>query len=140
MPKREGEGDVLQKILEKLTLLEPPIKRFPVTPSDPAMGIYLVNLSEVCYISTKSDQGRDETLFKTATESFYSNYGLGEIETQLKEHPHFMRTGKYYIVNLTKIRGLKVTAARDLWFEGIKEPIVNAVTNTYLAEFEKRLK
>jgi len=45
-----------------------------------------------------------------------------------------------YIVNLTKIRGLKVTAARDLWFEGIKEPVVNAVTNSNLAEFEKRLK
>ncbi len=138
MPKRDG--DVSQKILEKLTLLEPPIKRFPVTPADPAMGIYLVKLADVCYISTKSDQGREETLFKTATESFYSNYGLGEIEKQLAEHPHFMRTSKYYIVNLTKIVGLKVSAARDLWFEGIKNPVQNAVTNTYLAEFEKRLK
>jgi len=138
MPKRDG--DVSQKILEKLTLLEPSIKRFPVTPADPAMGIFLVKLADVCYISTKSDQGREETLFKTAKESYYSNYGLGEIEKQLKEHPHFMRTSKYYIVNLTKIVGLKVTSARDLWFEGIKEPIKNAVTNTYLAEFEKRLK
>jgi len=138
MPKRDG--DVSQKILEKLTLLEPPIKRFPVTPADPAMGIFLVKLADVCYISTKSDQGREETLFKTATESFYSNYGLGEIEKQLAEHPHFMRTSKYYIVNLTKICGLKVSAARDLWFDGIKEPIQNGVTNTYLAEFEKRLK
>lgn len=138
MPKRDG--DVSQEILEKLTLLEPPIKRFPVTPADPAMGIFLVKLADVCYITTKSDQGREETLFKTASESYYSNYGLGEIEKQLKEHPHFMRTSKYYIVNLTRICGFKVSAARDLWFEGIKTPITNAVTNTYLAEFEKRLK
>ena len=138
MPKRDGE--VSQKILEKLTLLEPPIKRFPVTPADPAMGIYLVKLADVCYISTKTDQGREETLFKTADGDFYSNYGLGEIEKQLAEHPHFMRTSKYYIVNLTQIVGLKVSAARDLWFEGIKNPVQNAVTNTYLAEFEKRLK
>lgn len=138
MPKRDG--DVSQEILEKLTLLEPPIKRFPVTPADPAMGIFLVKLADVCYITTKSDQGREETLFKTASESYYSNYGLGEIEKQLKEHPHFMRTSKYYIVNLTRICGFKVSAARDLWFEGIKIPITNAVTNTYLAEFEKRLK
>ena len=138
MPKRDGE--VSQKILEKLTLLEPPIKRFPVTPADPAMGIYLVKLADVCYISTKTDQGREETLFKTADGDFYSNYGLGEIEKQLAEHPHFMRTSKYYIVNLTQIVGLKVSAARDLWFEGIKTPVQNAVTNTYLAEFEKRLK
>ena len=138
MPTR-GD-DVLQKILEKLTLLEPPIKRFPVSPPDPDMGIFLVKLSDVCYITTKSDQGREETLFKTAEKSYYSNLGLGEIETQLKEHPHFLRTSKYYIVNLTKIRALKVSAARDLWFDGIKEPVVNAVTNTYLAAFEKRLK
>lgn len=139
MPR--GDSDVLQKILEKLTLLEPPIKRFPVSPPDPAMGIFLLTLSDVCFITTKSDQGREETLFKTAgKESYYSNLGLGEIETQLKEHPHFLRTSKYYIVNLTKIRGLKVSSARDLWFEGLKEPVVNAVTNTYLAEFEKRLK
>jgi len=41
-------------------------------------------------------------------------------------------------MNLTKIRGLKMSAARDLWFEGLEDPVLNAVTNTYLAEFEKR--
>jgi len=136
-----GDNEVLQKILQKLTYLEPPIKRFPVTPPDPAMGIYLLDLSEVCYITTKADQGREETMFKTAgKESYYSNLGLGEIEKQLKDHPHFLRTSKYYIVNLAKIRALKVSSARDLWFDGLKKPVTNAVTNTYLAEFEKRLK
>jgi gentisate 1,2-dioxygenase len=27
-----------------------------------------------------------------------------------------------------------------LWFDGIDEPLINAVTSSYLAEFEKRLK
>ena len=57
----------------------------------------------------------------------------------LSEHPHFMRTSKFYVINLTKIRGLKVSSARDLWFEGLKEPVANAVTSTYLADFEKKL-
>jgi hypothetical protein len=50
-----------------------------------------------------------------------------------------MRTSKFYLINLTKIRGLKVSSARDLWFDGLKEPVTNAVTSTYLAEFEKKL-
>jgi hypothetical protein len=50
-----------------------------------------------------------------------------------------MRTSKFYVINLTKIRGLRVSSARDLWFEGLKEPVANAVTSTYLADFEKKL-
>lgn len=136
----KGDSEVLKKIWEEVSYISPPLKRFPVQPSDPAMGVFLLNLNDVCFITTKSDQGRDETMFQTAKESYYSNLGLGEIEKQLKEHPHFMRTSKYYIVNLTKIRGVKVTSARDLWFEGIKQSITNGVTSTYLAEFEKRLR
>jgi hypothetical protein len=43
------------------------------------------------------------------------------------------------MINLMKIRGLKVSSARDLWFDGLKEPVINAVTSTYLSEFEKKL-
>jgi hypothetical protein len=50
-----------------------------------------------------------------------------------------MRTSKFYMVNLTKIRALKVSSARDLWFDGLENPVVNAVTSSYLAEFEKQL-
>jgi DNA-binding LytR/AlgR family response regulator len=71
--------------------------------------------------------------------AYFSNLRLTEIEKRLKEHPHYMRTSKFYLINLTKIRGMKVSSARDLWFEGIKEPVANAVTSTYLAEFEKKL-
>lgn len=132
--------DLLQKILDRLVSLDPPIKKFPVSPPDPAMAVYFVDLKDVCYITTKADQGREEIMFVTVRkEVFYSNLRLSEIEDKLKTHPHFLRTSKYYLVNLTRIRALRVSAARDLWFDGLEEPVLNAVTNTYLSEFEKRL-
>ncbi len=135
-----GDSELLKQVLEKLMYLDPPIKKFPVTPEDAAMAVYFVDLKDVCYITTKSDQGREETMFVTSGgKAYFSNLRLTEIESRLKEHPHFMRTSKFYLVNLTKIRGLKVSAARDLWFDGIKNPVVNAVTSTYLADFEKKL-
>ena len=135
------ESEVLQKVLERLLYLDPPVKKFPVTPEDPAMAVYFLDLKDVCYITTKADQGRDETLFMTfEKKSFYSNLRLSEIEERLAEHPHFLKTSKFYLVNLTKIRGMKMSSARDLWFEGLDGPVVNAVTNTFLAEFEKRMR
>ncbi|HMM59053.1 MAG TPA: LytTR family DNA-binding domain-containing protein [Candidatus Rifleibacterium sp.] len=135
-----GENDLLKQVLEKLQQIDPPIRKFPVTPEDPAMAVYFVDLKDVCYITTKADQGREETMFVCGGgKAYYSNLRLTEIEARLKEHPHFMRTSKFYVVNLTKIRGLKVSAARDLWFDGIKEPVINAVTSTFLADFEKKL-
>lgn len=135
-----GDSELLKQVLEKLMYLDPPIKKFPVTPEDAAMAVYFVDLKDVCYITTKSDQGREETMFMTSGgKAYFSNLRLTEIESRLKEHPHFMRTSKFYLVNLTKIRGLKVSAARDLWFDGIKNAVVNAVTSTYLADFEKKL-
>ncbi len=135
-----GEADLLKDILAKLERMDPPIKKFAVTPEDPAMSVFFVELKDVCYITTRSDAGREETMFVTsAGKAYYSNLRLTEIEKRLKEHPHFMRSSKFYMINLTKIRGLKVSSARDLWFDGLEKPVANAVTSTYLAEFEKRL-
>ena len=135
-----GDTEVLKQVLEKLMYLDPPIKKFPVTPEDPAMAVYFLDLKDVCYITTKSDQGREETLFMTSGgKAYYSNLRLTEIEKRLAEHPHFMRTSKFYVINLTKIRALLVSSARDLWFDGVEDKVVNAVTSTYLAEFEKKL-
>jgi DNA-binding LytR/AlgR family response regulator len=135
-----GDTDLLNQVLAKLQYLDPPIKKFPVEPEDPAMAVYFLDLKDVCYITTKSDVGREETMFMTSGgKAYYSNLRLTEIEKRLKDHPHFMRTSKFYVINLTKIRGLKVSSARDLWFDGLKEPIINAVTSTYLSEFEKKL-
>ena len=142
---RQKEDDLersneLQKILDKLNYIDPPIKKFPVTPEDPSMTISLVDLKDVCYITTKSTAGREETGFVTSNnKTYYSNLRLTEIEKKLAVNPHFMRTSKFYMVNLTKIRALRVSSARDLWFEGLEEPIINAVTSTYLSEFLKRL-
>ena len=136
-----GENDLLKQVLAKLTYIDPPIKKFPVTPEDPAMAVYFLDLKDVCYITTKTDQGREETMFMTSGgKSYFSNLRLTEIEKRLSEHPHFMRTSKFYVINLTKIRALAVSSARDLWFEGIKNKVSNAVTSTYLAEFEKKIK
>jgi len=136
-----GETDLLKDILAKLERMDPPIKKFAVTPEDPAMSVFFVELKDVCFITTRSDAGREETMFMTSSgKGYFSNLRLTEIEKRLKEHPHFMRSSKFYMINLTKIRGLKVSSARDLWFDGLEKPLVNAVTSTYLAEFEKRLK
>ena len=134
-------SDEIKQILEKLNYIDPPIKKFPVTPEDPSMTISLVDLKDVCYITTKSTAGREETGFVTSNnKTYYSNLRLTEIEKKLAVHPHFMRTSKFYMVNLTKIRALRVSSARDLWFEGLEEPIINAVTSTYLSEFLERMK
>ena len=135
-----GETELLKEILAKLARIEPPIKKFAVTPEDPAMSVYFLELKDVCYITTKSDAGREETMLVTSNgKAYYTNLRLVEIEEKLKEHPHFMRTSKFYMINLTKIRARKVSSARDLWFDGLEKPVVNAVTSSYLAEFEKRL-
>lgn len=135
-----SDNELLKEILAKLARIEPPIRKFAVSPEDPAMSVYFVELSDVCYITTKSDAGREETMFVTGNgKSYYSNLRLTEIEKRLQEHPHFMRSSKFYIINLTRIRGLRVSSARDLWFDGLQDPVVNAVTSTYLAEFERRL-
>ena len=138
MPKRTL--DTTEKMLERLLYLDPPIKKFPVMPEDAAMAVYFLELKDICYITTKSDAGRKETMFMTSSgKAYYSNLRLTEIEGKLKDHPHFLRTSKFYLINLTRIKALRVSSARDLWFEGLKEPVINAVTNTYLSDFEKKL-
>jgi len=137
---KPDEAATLKRILERLLSIDPPVKRIAVAPVDPAMAVLMLTLAEVCYITTRSDGGREETALVTRDgQTFYTNLGLNDLEKKLAEHPHFMRTSKFHVVNLTRIRGLKVNNARDLWFDGLEAPVTNAVTATYLAEFEKRL-
>jgi DNA-binding LytR/AlgR family response regulator len=138
MTKKDTE--LLGQILEKLNYLEPGIKKFPVEPIDAKMSVYLLDLEDVCYITTRNEFGRKEIGFVTAKKQYFSNLSLRDIEKRLLDNPHFMRTSKYYIVNLDKICGMKVNSARDLWFKGVKKPIVNAVSDTYLSRFLKCLK
>jgi len=138
MAKKDVE--LLEKILDKLNYIEPGVKKFPVQPVDAKMAVYLLDLSEVCYITTKNEFGRKEIGFVTPKKTYFSNLGLKDVEERLGSNPHFMRTSKYYIVNLDKVCGMKVNSARDLWFNGIKKSVVNAVSDTYLAEFLERLR
>lgn len=59
-----GEVDILKEILAKLARIEPPIKKFAVSPEDPAMSVYFVELKDVCYITTKSDAGLDPLMMQ----------------------------------------------------------------------------
>lgn len=136
----EKDAGLLGQILEKLNYLEPGIKKFPVEPIDAKMSVYLLDLKDVCYITTRNEFGRKEVGFVTAKKQYFSNLSLRDIENRLLDNPHFMRTSKYYIVNLAKVCGMKVDSARDLWFEGIEESVVNAVSDTYLSDFLECLK
>jgi DNA-binding LytR/AlgR family response regulator len=139
-PVKRDDSEVLQKILERLKSIDPPVKKIAVGSPDPSMALYLLSLDMVCYITTRSDAGRGETALLTSDgKTFYTNLGLSEVGKKLANHPHFLQTSKFYIVNLTKIRGIKTTSSRDLWFDGIEKPLVNGVTSTFLAEFEKRM-
>lgn len=131
------ETEILKNILKHLQNLDPSIKKIAVESTDPSMAMAFLNLDEVCYITSKSDSGRQEAMFVTKTnERFYNNMTLKSIENFLSSHPHFLRTGKSIIINLTKVRGFSFSNARDLWFEGLEKPFLNAVTNTYLKKFE----
>jgi DNA-binding LytR/AlgR family response regulator len=131
------ETEILKNILEHLQNLDPPVKKIAVESQDPSMTMAFIDLAEVCYITSKSDSGRQESMFVTKTnEHFYNNMTLKNLEIFLAGHPHFLRTSKSTIINLTKVRGFSFSNARDLWFEGLEESISNAVTNTYLKKFE----
>lgn len=134
---KRDDAPILKAILERLRSIDPPVKQLGVNPPDPAMGVYLLPLAEVCYITTRSDAGREETALVTkGGKTFYSAMTLDAIATRLKEHPHFMKTSRFHLVNLTNVRAYRMSSARDLWFEGIKEPLINAVTDTYKDLFD----
>ena len=143
MKNKTDENELLKKVLERLMSLDPPVKKVAVSAADAEMNVYFVDLADVCYITTDkaAESQRDETAFVTTkNEIFFNNLSLKEIEDMLAEDPHFMRTSKSYIVNLAKIRALKFSNARDLWFDGIPKPVKNIVTATYVEAFELRMK
>ena len=133
------DNELLQGILTRLKSLDPPVKKIPVSAdAEPAMTMAFLDLRDVCFITTRTDSGREETMLVTKDgERFYNNMSLKDIEEKLQDHPHFLRTSKFYIVNLARIRGYRFSSARDLWFEGVEKPIANAVSETYLAAYQQ---
>jgi DNA-binding LytR/AlgR family response regulator len=133
--------ETLELILDRLRSIDPPVKKIAVNPDDPAMTMYFLDLDKVCYVTSRVEFDRAEIMFITVdNEKYYNNMLLIDLEKYLKNHPHFMRSSKSAIINMTKIRGFKYSTSRDLWFEGIEEPVINCVTPTYLEEFEKHFK
>ena len=100
--------------------------------------IYWVNAEDVCYLTTRFEQGDYRVMAVTSKgEQFYSMLRIGDFEEKLKGNPWYLRTSRSLIVNLRKITRSRYSAARDLWFEGIEKPQINAVTSSNLDEFKK---
>jgi len=134
-------NETLELILDRLRSIDPPVKKIAVNPDDPAMTMYFLNLDKVCYVTSRVELDRVEAMFVTSEgKRYYNNMLMGELEKYFSNHPHFMRSSKSVIINMTKIRGFKYSTSRDLWFEGVEGPVTNCVTPTYLEEFEKHFK
>jgi len=131
--------EMLEKIYNRVVSLEPPVKKIGVSCNDMEMNMMFLDLDRVCYLTTRSDTGRVEIMIVTDDgKRYYNNRTLDDVGKGLSGHPHFMRSSRFYIINLRKITGLKFSNARDLWFEGSAEPVRNIVTETYREEFERR--
>lgn len=138
---KKAEGTP-EDILAYLKRLAPAVGRISVESPDAAKNMLLLPLAKVCYITSKTDSDReDETMFVTVDgERFYNSMSLQAIEELLKEgNPWLLRTSKYYIVNLGKVTAYRFSSARDLWFQGLEQPVENAVSDSYLAEFNVRI-
>lgn len=131
--------ELLKKIYKRVLSLDPPVKKIAVDSCDMDMNMLFLNLDRVCYITTRSDTGRTELMFVTDDGNrYYSSRTFRSVVNGLSEHPHFLQTSRFYVINLTKITGLRFSSSRDLWFEGSDSPVVNVVTSSFLSVFETR--
>ena len=133
--------EVLKEIRAKLRYMLPSERRITVASPDPTKNMLFIDLDQVCYITTKSEDPRYAVMFVTVDgERYYSAMPLSRIAAKLeKGNPRFMQTSQYYVVNVERITALQYSSARDLWFEGHEDPVVNAVTDTYLNAFKARV-
>ena len=101
--------------------------------------VYWVKAEYICFLTTKFDLG-DYNVMVVALDGkkYYSKLRLGDFEDKLEENPWFMRTTRHLIVNFKNITRARNSSARDLWFEGVEEPEINAVSGSNLKEFKKR--
>lgn len=154
-----------EKILERLHFLTPPISKLVVDSPDPGKTMLFLDLSKVCFLTTRTDSGREgEIMFVTVSgKRFYSSMSLADIERklclpyyqwredsslpgggewQLKDNegqnPWFLRTHGAYIVNLQRVTRFEKAAARTLWFEGIPDPVENVVSDSKRELFDER--
>lgn len=136
-----ASGKVAEELAAALQRLSPRLQHVAVEHPDPTMNFRYLKLAEVAYITSKSDvPGRATMLVTVHGESFYSGESLtGWMRRFEKGNPWFMKTHGSYVVNLARITAIRYGSARDLWFEGLEEPVVSVVSDSYRAAFDERV-
>lgn len=129
----------LDEILNKLSWLVPDVFVLPANSLDMSAGIHFLPVAEICYITTDHTNANYRLLYKMEDGlEFFSNHQLQDIGKKLAFNPRFMRSQKSYIINLSQIRRMEYSTARDLYFANQDDPVKNAVSLSYLGEFKKR--
>ena len=126
---------------DTLNRVAPLISKVAVFSPDPLDNFIYLDLDKVCYITTRNALGEAaETLdthggivFVCNDGSKYTNnsslaYIVEKLETEAG-NPWFMKTAKSYVINLKRIVRTRVNDARDVYFEGIEEPVINAISH-----------
>ena len=115
------------------------MKIIPVDSSDGESTIEFIPQEDVCYITSYSDRvGYNVMIVTTGGKKYYNNLLLSDLERELGNNPNFLRTKKQYIVNLNNIAKVRINRSRDLWFKGIEQPAINAVSPDNLKEFKSK--
>jgi DNA-binding LytR/AlgR family response regulator len=129
----------LDEIIHKLNWLVPDVFVLPANSLDMSAGIHFLTVHKICYISTDHSNENYRLLYKMENGlEFFSNHQLQDIGKKLSSNPRFMRSQKSYIINLSQIRHMEYSSARDLQFAEHPNSIKNAVSLSYLDEFKKR--
>jgi len=129
----------LDAILRKLNWLVPDVFALPANALDMSAGIHFLPVHEICYITTDHKNDNYRLLYKMQDGlEYFSNHQLQEVEKKLSTNPRFMRSQKSYIINLYQIRRMEYSSARDLYFAAESNPVINAVSLSYLDEFKRR--
>jgi DNA-binding LytR/AlgR family response regulator len=134
--------EVWDEILGHLRSLDPKVKLIPCEDeSHQDKTTAFVPVESVCYFSTDFDQKkRGYTMMVVADDGkrYFLNVEIGDIEEALADNPRFFRSGKFYLINVMKVRASQTSRARDLLFEGSDEWVPNAVASgEYLKDFQK---
>ena len=133
--------DAGAEFLKALHLIVPSVRTVVVQSPDVSKNMLFLDLAKVCYITSKAGEesgGRQETMFVTLGGArYYNNQSLNDLETKLKEaNPWFLRTHRFYLVNLANLRGFRYSSERDLLFTSIEEPLLNGVSSDYRDAFD----
>lgn len=132
---------VWDEVLAHLRALDPQVKLIPChDDSDQDGTLVFIPVESVCYFSTSFDQkkrGFDTLLVTDEGLPYFLHYELGAIEEALADNPRFFRSGKQYLINISKIRRSRTNRARDLLFGGSEDWVINAVSpKDYLTAFQ----